>query len=149
MVFNFTARHDHGFKNCQTRWPLIGLKNLILIGQLRIWWKHSHLRRCKWFKYRMLSFKLKKCKQSSKYRKLPNLSSYTECITIVWFDSKFFLFDVNHMFRSLWICYHDVNLTYGNHSINQDSAHWPMGIKMLRPINGYLVRELNRDVMRN
>ena len=42
-----------------------------------------------------------------------------------------------------------VNFTYGNHSINQDSAHWPMGIKMLRPISGYLVREVNRDVMRN
>ena len=44
---------------------------------------------------------------------------------------------------------YDVNFTYCNHSINQDSAHWPMGIKMLRPIKDYLVRELNRDVMRN
>ena len=70
------------------------------------------------------------------------MSSYTECITIVWFDSEFFLFDVNHMFRSLWICFHDVNFTNGNHSINQDSAHWPMGIKMLRPMSDYLVREL-------
>ena len=35
------------------------------------------------------------------------------------------------MFRSFWICYHDVNFTYGNHSINQDSAHGPMGIKKL------------------
>ena len=60
MVFNFIVRHDHAFKSCQTRWPLIGLRNLILIGQLRIWWKqtkaffHTHPRRCKLFKYRML-----------------------------------------------------------------------------------------------
>ena len=53
----------------------------------------------------------------------------------------------NKSIPSLDLC--DVNFTYGNHSINQDSAHWPMGIKMLRPISGYLERELNRDVMRN
>ena len=41
MVFNFTFRHDHAFKSCQTSWPLIGLRNLILIGQLRIWWKQT------------------------------------------------------------------------------------------------------------
>ena len=35
MVFNFTVRHDHAFKSCQTRLPLIDLRNLILIGQLR------------------------------------------------------------------------------------------------------------------
>ena len=42
----------------------------------------------------------------------------------------------------------EVNFTYGNRSINQDSALWPIGFKMLRPMNGYLVRGLNRDVMR-
>ena len=31
----------------------------------------------------------------------------------------------------------DVNLTYGNHSINQDSALWPMGFKMRRLIIYY------------
>ena len=41
MVFNFTVRHDQAVKRCQTRWPLIGLRNLILIGQLRIWWKQT------------------------------------------------------------------------------------------------------------
>ena len=41
MVFNFTVRHDHAFKSCKARWPLIGLRNLILIGQLRLWWKHT------------------------------------------------------------------------------------------------------------
>ena len=44
---------------------------------------------------------------------------------------------------------YDVNFTYGNHLINQDSAHWPMGIEMRKPISGYLARELNRDIMRN
>ena len=34
MVFNFIVRHDHAFRSCQTRWPLIGLRKLILIGQL-------------------------------------------------------------------------------------------------------------------
>ena len=37
----FTVRHDRAFKNCQTRLPLIGLRNLIFIGQLRIWWKQT------------------------------------------------------------------------------------------------------------
>ena len=37
MVFNFTVHHDHAFRSCQTRWLLIGLRNLILIGQLRVW----------------------------------------------------------------------------------------------------------------
>ena len=44
MVFNFTVRHDHAFKSYQTRWPLIGLRNLInnwSIGQLLIWWKQT------------------------------------------------------------------------------------------------------------
>ena len=40
----------------------------------------------------------KKCRQK---RALSDLSNYTECITIVWFASKFFLFDVKYMFRSL------------------------------------------------
>ena len=57
MVFNFTIRHDHAFKSCQTRWPLIGLRNLILIGQLRIWWNLSYPRR---YEYRnVVSFKAK------------------------------------------------------------------------------------------
>mgnify|MGYP003691442789 CR=1 FL=1 len=37
----FTVRHNHVFKSCLIRWPLIGLRNLILIGQLRIWWKQT------------------------------------------------------------------------------------------------------------
>ena len=41
MVFNYTVRQDHAFKSCQTRWPLIGQRNLILIGQLRIWWTET------------------------------------------------------------------------------------------------------------
>ena len=41
MVFNFTVRPDYAFKSCQTRWPLISLRNLILIGQLRIRWKQT------------------------------------------------------------------------------------------------------------
>ena len=41
----------------------------------------------------------------------------------------------------------DLTFTYGNHSINQDSANWPVVFKMLRPMIGYLVRQLNRDVM--
>ena len=41
MVFYFTVCHDHAFKSCQTRWPLIGLRNLILIGQLSMWWKQT------------------------------------------------------------------------------------------------------------
>ena len=41
MVFNFTVCHDHAFENCQRRWPLIGLRNLILIGQWRIRWKQT------------------------------------------------------------------------------------------------------------
>ena len=53
MVFNITLRHDYAFKRCQTRWPLIGLRNLILIGHLRIIMMKtnksifSHPRRCK------------------------------------------------------------------------------------------------------
>ena len=140
MVFNFTVRHVHGFRSCQTRWPLIGLRNLILIGQLRIWWKLSHPHLCKLFKYRLLSHSNEKMQT-----KVAN----SVCYEICWFYSKFLLFDVNYMFRSLRICYYDVNFTYCNHSINQDSAHWPTGIKMHRPISSYLVRELNRDVMRN
>ena len=43
------------------------------------------------------------------------------------------------MSKSLDLC--ESAATYGNHSINQDSAHWPMGMKMLRPMNGHLARE--------
>ena len=38
-----------------------------------------------------------------------------------------------------------LNFTYGTHSINLDSAHWPMGFKM----SCYLVKEINRVEMRN
>ena len=38
MVFNFTIRHDHAFKSCQTRWPFTGLRHLILIGFCQLWW---------------------------------------------------------------------------------------------------------------
>ena len=92
-----------------------------------------------------MSFKARNANKSSRLCVLSDLSNYTECITIVWFDSKFLSFYVNFMFRTLWIGNHDVNFTYGNHSINQDSAHWPMGIKMLRPISDYLVRELAKS----
>ena len=85
-----------------------------------------------------MSFKAKNTNNNSKKRVLLDLTNYTKCITIERFDSKF-----------LDLCDYDVNFTYGNHSINQDSAHWPMGFKMLRPMSGYLVRELHREIMRN
>ena len=80
---------------------------------------------------------------------LSDLSIYTECITIVCFDCKFFLFDVNYMFIAL--CASATMMSISHSVIIQSikTAHWPMGIKMLRPINGHLVRERNCDIMRN
>ena len=141
MVFNFTVHQYHTFKSCQTRWPLIGLGNLILIGQLRIWWKQT-----KAFFHTLTAVKMLCHSKQKMQTKVANICRVcTECITIVWFDSKFFLFVVNYMFRSLWICYHDVYFTYGNHSINQDSPYGQWESRCL----GYLVRKLNSDVMRN
>ena len=155
MLFNFAIRHDHAWKSYQTRWLLIGLRNLILIDDWEYMMKTnksilSHPHRCKWFKYRMLCHSKQKMQTKVAYSVCSQICRVTvnACITTVWFNSKSFLFDVNYMFRSLWICYHDINFTYGNHSINQDSAHWPMGIKMHRAVSGYLVRKLNREVMR-
>ena len=48
-----------------------------------------------------MSYKAKNTKNNSKKRVLLDLTNYTKCITIVRFDSKFLLFDVNYMFRSL------------------------------------------------
>ena len=83
-----------------------------------------------------------KQKKKNKQTKVANTCVIGSIEFQLWFDPKFFLFDVNYMLS-------DINFTYGNHSINQDSAHLPIGIKMLRPISGYLVRELNCDVIRN
>ena len=62
--------------------------------------------------------------------------------------SKFFSFGVNICLDLCESATTDV-IIHGNHSINQDSALFPMRFKMLMPISFYLVRGLNRDVMRN
>ena len=49
------------------------------------------------------------------------------------------------MFRPLWICYHSCK---HKHSINEDSVHLLMGIKIPRAMSGHLVWDLGRDVMR-
>ena len=109
-------------------------RSLVLIGQLRKWKQTKeffHILAAVKFKYRMLCHskqKMQAKEANSLCYRIGRVTLNTECITIVWFDPKFFLFDVNYMFSSLWICYHGVNFTYGNYSINQDSAHWPMGI---------------------
>ena len=154
MVFNFTVRHDRAFRSCQTRWPLIGLRNVILIGQLRIWWKQSKaffhtLDVANNLNTECYVVQIKLCKQKKQIAYVIGSVDLHWMYNNYMICSKFFLFHVINMFRSLWICYHNVNFIYGNHLINQDSAHWSMGIKMLRPISGYLVRERNRDVMRN
>ena len=68
---------------------------------------------------------------------LIDLSSYTKCIPIEWFNSNSF-----YLMWIIWLelcesATTDVNSTYGNHSINLDSAHWPMGFKMLRLLSSY------------
>ena len=37
------------------------------------------------------------------------------CILFIWFEL--------YMYRFLWICYHDINFTYGKHSIPLDNGN--------------------------
>ena len=55
-------------------------------------------------------------------------NKYSKCLA-----SKFFSFGVNICLDLCESATTEVNFTYGNRSINQDSALWPMGFKMLRP----------------
>ena len=112
-MFNFTVHQDHTFKSCQTRWQLIGLRNLILIGQLRIWWKQT-----KAFFHTLADVNNlnTECHSQQKMQiKVANSAcylicqSYTECITIVWFDSKFFIFNfVNLLQWCKFQIYHSI-----------------------------------------
>ena len=132
-VLNFTVSHDHAFKSCQTRWPLISLRNLILIDQLRMWCKQTKeffhtLAAVNDLNTERYVIQRKNANKSTKLCALSDVSSYTECITIVRFD-------VIYMLRSLWICYNDVN----SHTLNIQSIKTPpighMGFKMILPIS--------------
>ena len=124
MVSNFTVHHDHAFKSCPTRWPLIGLRNLILIGQLRIWWKQT-----KAFFHTLADVNNLNTECHSKQKMKTKVAnsvcyricqlSYTECIIIVWFDSKFFTFDFENLLQ--W-CKFQIR-----HSIIQSIKTLPIG----------------------
>ena len=140
IVFNFTLRHEYAFKSSQTRWPLIGLRNLILIGQLGIWWKQT---KAFFHTFAAVNNSNAACNfiQNKKYKLKRQIACVNRSVKL-----QFGVYIYLDLCKSATT---DVNFTYGNHSIIQDSALWPMGFKMLRSMRGYLVWGLNRDVMRN
>ena len=125
------------------------------IGQLRIWWKQTKA----FFdiladvnnlnsEFRMLCHLKKKMQtkvaNTCVIRSVELHWMYNNCM--IWL---LILLICCELYVLLDLCESATMICYSNHSINQDSAHWPMGIKMHRPISSYFVRKLNRDVMQN